>query len=219
MEHLPRIVTSSKVPGLKGSTVLEVSGPLGLQTVYIKPFVQLYFGQVEDDPVKAERTRRAQLLPEDEAGGPSQATAPLALSSVGVKVADPDLKAQMAMWGTTRALIANAIQGVTQGYRTQLTLIGVGYRASLEADPNKIVTGCDCRLHLRLAYAHPIYESIPNEVKVEIPQSTLIVLKGIDKQLLGEVAARIRRWRPPEPYKGKGIFVNDETIKRKVRKK
>ncbi|KAI9299147.1 ribosomal protein L6 [Neoconidiobolus thromboides FSU 785] len=130
---------------------------------------------------------------------------------LNVRVLDSKQSKQKAMWGTTRSLINNAIVGVTEGFTLPLRLSGVGYRAALEENNTKI--------GLKLGYSHPISVEIPDGITVTIPQPTKIILYGIDKQQLGQFAATIRRWREPEPYKLKGIFVGDEVIKQKEMKK
>jgi len=114
-----------------------------------------------------------------------------------------------ALHGTLRALVANMVKGVTQGFEKRLTLVGVGYRAQAAGD----------RINLSLGFSHPVVHSMPKGVKVETPQQTEIVVKGIDKQQVGQVAAEIRAYRPPEPYKGKGVRYVDERVKIKETKK
>jgi len=114
-----------------------------------------------------------------------------------------------AMQGTLRALVANMVKGVTQGFEKRLTLVGVGYRAQAAGD----------RSNLSLGFSHPVVHAMPKGVKVETPQQTEIVVKGIDKQQVGQVAAEIRAYRPPEPYKGKGVRYADERVKIKETKK
>ena len=114
-----------------------------------------------------------------------------------------------AMQGTMRALVANMVQGVTQGYQERLTLVGVGYRAQVAGD----------KLNLSLGFSHPVVHSMPQGVKAETPVQTEILVKGIDKQQVGQVAAEIRAYRPPEPYKGKGVRYADERVIIKETKK
>ena len=119
-----------------------------------------------------------------------------------------DNKQCRSLHGLTRSLINNLIIGVTKGFRKELIIIGTGYRAKLEG---KV-------LNLQLGYSHPVKFPLPEGIEVKVEKQTQIVVSGIDKQLVGEVAAKIRRFRPPEPYKGKGIRYIDEHIKRKVGK-
>jgi len=114
-----------------------------------------------------------------------------------------------AMQGTLRALVANMVKGVTDGYQRKLTLVGVGYRAQAAGD----------KINLSLGFSHPVVHSMPKGVKVETPAQTEIVVKGIDKQAVGQVAAEIRAYRPPEPYKGKGVRYADERVVIKETKK
>jgi large subunit ribosomal protein L6 len=114
-----------------------------------------------------------------------------------------------AMSGTVRALLANMVQGVTKGYERKLTLVGVGYRAQTAGDT----------LNLTLGFSHPVAHKMPKGVKVETPSQTEIVLKGSDKQQIGQVAAEIRAYRAPEPYKGKGVRYADEVVVLKETKK
>lgn len=118
-------------------------------------------------------------------------------------------KQSLAVAGTIRALTQNMITGVTTGFKKELTLIGVGYRA--QAQGNKI--------NLSLGFSHPVVFDLPNGIKVDTPTQTQIVIEGIDKQLVGQVAANIRRIRSPEPYKGKGVRYSDEHVKQKETKK
>ncbi|HEX4986294.1 MAG TPA: 50S ribosomal protein L6 [Burkholderiales bacterium] len=114
-----------------------------------------------------------------------------------------------AMSGTLRALVANMVQGVTKGFERKLQLVGVGYRAQAQGD----------KLNLTLGFSHPVVHQMPKGVKVETPQQTEIVIKGIDKQVVGQVAAEVRAYRPPEPYKGKGVRYADERVVLKETKK
>ena len=114
-----------------------------------------------------------------------------------------------AMHGTMRALVANMVKGVTDGYQKRLTLVGVGYRAQVAGD----------KLNLSLGYSHPVVHQMPKGVKAEVPVQTEIIVKGVDKQQVGQVAAEIRAYRPPEPYKGKGVRYANEHVKIKETKK
>ena len=114
-----------------------------------------------------------------------------------------------AMSGTLRALAANMVLGVTKGFEKRLTLVGVGYRAQAQGD----------KLNLTLGFSHPVVHPMPKGVKVETPSQTEIVIKGLDKQLVGQVAAEVRAYRSPEPYKGKGVRYADERVVLKETKK
>lgn len=127
-----------------------------------------------------------------------------------VKVsAKNDEQQSVALAGTFRALVNNMVVGVTQGFERKLELVGVGYRA--RATGNTV--------NLTLGYSHPIDYSLPEGVTAETPSQTEIVLKSADKQLLGQVAAELRAFRPPEPYKGKGVRYSNENVYRKEAKK
>lgn len=116
-----------------------------------------------------------------------------------------DEKEQKALHGLTRALIFNMVTGVTTGYQKTLELVGVGYKATLQGK----------KLVLSLGYSHPVEINAVNGIDFETPAPTRIIVKGIDKELVGAVAADIRTWRKPEPYKGKGIKYDNEVIRRK----
>ena len=114
-----------------------------------------------------------------------------------------------ALAGTTRSLINNMVLGVSEGFKKTLLLVGVGYRAKASGK----------KLELTLGFSHPVHYELPEQVEVETPSQTEVVLKSHDKQVLGQVAAEIRAFRPPEPYKGKGVKYADENIRRKEAKK
>ncbi len=114
-----------------------------------------------------------------------------------------------SLHGLTRTLIANMVDGVTAGFEKRLEIVGVGYRATLKGEALELVVG----------YSHPVVVEPPEHVSFETPQPTVVLVKGIDKQMVGEVAAKIRALRPPEPYKGKGIRYAGEHVQRKVGKR
>jgi large subunit ribosomal protein L6 len=114
-----------------------------------------------------------------------------------------------AMSGTMRALVAGMVQGVSKGFAKKLTLVGVGYRAQAQGD----------KLNLSLGFSHPVVHQMPAGVKCETPTQTEIVIKGADKQKVGQVAAEVRGYKPPEPYKGKGVRYADEVVVIKETKK
>jgi large subunit ribosomal protein L6 len=114
-----------------------------------------------------------------------------------------------AMSGTLRALLSNMVHGVSKGFERKLTLVGVGYRAQAQGD----------KLNLTLGFSHPVVHQMPKGVKCETPTQTEILVKGMDKQQVGQVAAEIRAYRPPEPYKGKGVRYADEVVVIKETKK
>ena len=127
---------------------------------------------------------------------------------ISVMPRDESKKARAA-WGMSRTMVSNLIAGVTKGFERKLEISGVGYRAA--------VTGKD--LQLNLGYSHEVKYPIPSDIKIECPKPTEIVISGINKQKVGQVAAEIREFRPPEPYKGKGVKYADEHIFRKEGKK
>jgi large subunit ribosomal protein L6 len=127
-----------------------------------------------------------------------------------IKISTDDTsKFVKAMTGTSRALLQNIVTGVTEGFERKLDIVGVGYRAATD---NK-------KLNLTLGFSHPVVFDIPDGISIETPSQTEIVIKGSDKQKVGQVAANIRAYRPPEPYKGKGVKYSDERIIRKEAKK
>ena len=125
-----------------------------------------------------------------------------------VKVNDNSRQAN-ALSGTARAIVANMVTGVTTGFEKRLTLVGVGYRAQAQGD----------KINLTLGFSHPVVHQLPQGVKAETPTQTEIILKGTDKQVVGQVAAEVRRYRSPEPYKGKGVRYTGEQITLKETKK
>ena len=126
--------------------------------------------------------------------------------SILVKTSDDE---QVALSGTTRALLSNMVHGVSKGWIKKLKMIGVGYRAKADAKNLEITVG----------FSHPVNYPIPEGLKIETPAQTEIVITGIDKQKVGQAAAEIRAYRPPEPYKGKGIRYDDEVVIKKEAKK
>ena len=114
-----------------------------------------------------------------------------------------------ALSGTVRAILANMVTGVSKGFERKLTLVGVGYRAQAQGDT----------LNLTLGFSHPVAHKMPAGIKCETPTQTEVLIKGVDKQLVGQVAAEVRGYRPPEPYKGKGVRYADEVIVLKETKK
>ena len=137
-------------------------------------------------------------------------------ASIGVEVKESeivltrssDVKAEMALHGTWRALVNNMVKGVSEGFQKKLEIVGVGYKAELKGK----------KVQLALGYSHPILFEPPAGIKVEVPIPTNIHISGIDKQLVGQVASKLRSFRPPEPYKGKGVKYEGEYIRRKAGK-
>jgi len=134
----------------------------------------------------------------------------VAMTDHGVAVEPKgDTKQARSLWGMSRTLVQNIFSGVTSGFEEKLEINGVGYRAQVQGQS----------LGLALGYSHEVNYAIPDGIKIATPKPTEIVVSGIDKQKVGQVAAEIRRWRPPEPYKGKGVKYADEHIFRKEGKK
>ena len=128
----------------------------------------------------------------------------------GIKVVPADMsKRSRSMWGMSRTLVQNIVTGVSDGFEKKLELVGVGYRAQAQGS----------KLNLTLGFSHPVIYQVPNGVTVETPTQTEVVVKGSDRQKVGQVSAEIRAYRPPEPYKGKGIRYADEHVRRKEAKK
>jgi large subunit ribosomal protein L6 len=130
-------------------------------------------------------------------------------SELRVRAREGSEQGGVAMAGTTRAILHNMVTGVSQGFERRLRLVGVGYRAHLEGTT----------LNLALGYSHPIDFEAPEGVTLEVPSQTEIVVRGFDRQKVGQAAAEIRAFRPPEPYKGKGVRYADENVVRKEAKK
>ncbi|RUP46766.1 50S ribosomal protein L6 [Jimgerdemannia flammicorona] len=176
-------IKEPRIPSELDNTTLTIRGPLGVETLPIKPFVRL---KINRDP--------------DSGTG-----------QLRVSIADREIKEQRAMWGTTQALVQNYVTGVSEGFRVPLRLEGVGYRATLEPSGEK--------LGLKLGYANPVELVVPEGIKATTPTPTKILLQGTDLQRVKLFAAKIRKYRKPEPYNQKGIFVGNETIKKKEGKK
>lgn len=139
---------------------------------------------------------------------------------LSISVQNKESKIQRAMWGTMRAYLNNYILGVSEGHTAILRLVGVGYRATIETTAITVKPEFEGQqfVSLKVGYSHPIELPVPRGIKASVPQPTRILLQGPDKEMVSQLAAKIRMWRKPEPYKGKGIFVNGETIKLKSKK-
>ncbi|KAI9691052.1 MAG: hypothetical protein M1822_008672 [Bathelium mastoideum] len=169
-------------------STVNIEGPLGKMSMSIPPYVS-----IEEDTASNLRS---------------------------VRVLDSKEKHQREMWGTIRAYLQNHIRGVSEGHTAILRLVGVGYRATIE---NAAVTKSpeyegQQFVSLKVGYSHPIELGVPRGVKASTPQPTRILLEGCEREVVMSFAAQIRKWRVPEPYKGKGIFVNGEKIKLKSKK-
>jgi large subunit ribosomal protein L6 len=151
------------------------------------------------------------------AKGPKGQLAVELVDTIGVQMTDAgiaveprdDSKEARAVWGMSRTLVQNILTGVTTGFEERLEINGVGYRAQAQGK----------NLNLALGYSHDVVYEVPDGIQVQTPKPTEIVISGIDKQKVGQVAAEIRRWRPPEPYKGKGVKYAGEFVFRKEGKK
>ncbi|KAF2749783.1 60S ribosomal protein-like protein L6 [Sporormia fimetaria CBS 119925] len=174
--------------GFTGMTTVQIKGPLGELSMQIPSYVK-----INQDP----------SLP-----GPT------------LSVEDREDAKQRAMWGTTRAYLQNHILGVSEGHSAILRLNGVGYRASVEPTATTVEAEFPGQqfVNLKVGYSHPVELPIPKGVTASTPQPTRLLLEGPEKEVVMQFAAKIRKWRVPEPYKGKGIFVNGETIKLKNKK-
>ena len=141
---------------------------------------------------------------------PQASLAPV-VNDAGVLKVSPadDSAAANAMSGTVRALVANMVNGVSKGFEKKLSLVGVGFRAQAQGQ----------KLNLQIGFSHPVIKDMPAGIKVETPSQTEIVIKGVDRQVVGQIAAEVRAFRPPEPYKGKGIRYVDERVVLKETKK
>jgi large subunit ribosomal protein L6 len=180
---VPDGVTVDIKPGL-----VSVKGPKGELSQSISPEMKVSQGEAADD------------------GGADGEQA----SAATLTVERPtDRGEHRALHGLTRSLIANMVEGVTDGFEKRLEIQGVGYRARLQGKA----------LELNVGYSHSVSVTAPEGIEFELPTPTQIVVRGIDKQLVGEIAARIRRSRPPEPYKGKGVRYAGEHVRRKVGKR
>jgi large subunit ribosomal protein L6 len=134
-------------------------------------------------------------------------TAELSDGQVVVRPVDESRQSR-ELWGLSRTLVANMVEGVSGGFSKELEIVGVGYKAELQGRAVK----------LSLGFSGPVNFELPEGIEAEVPQQQIVIIKGIDKELVGQIAAEIRRLRPPEPYKGKGIRYRGERVRRKARK-
>lgn len=143
-----------------------------------------------------------------------------ATAKASVSVSNPEIPQQRAMWGTIRALLQHYVTGVSEGHVCVLSLVGVGFRASIEPKASTVQASFPGQqfVSLKVGFSHPVELPIPLGIQASTPQPTRILLESVDKQMLKHFAAEIREWRRPEPYKGKGIFIDGETIKLKAKK-
>lgn len=177
----------ASVTFIPGDGTLTVSSPKGTHVVPCPSFVRLAHSP-------------APILSSPDT--PSTSTA-IPMHELSVSVDDSTKKVQRATWGLSRALIANAVTGLTEGFAVPLKLVGVGFRATIEPDPFAKPGTNGQRIKMKLNFAHDVFVTIPEGITASTPQPTRIVLRGTDKQQIGQFAAKIREWRKPEPYKGK----------------
>lgn len=194
-----------------GSTAIPIPNPVSLQFPFDHPASST--STASPRTLSVSGPRGSQTLPI-----PNSVVLEDLKGSLVVRVLDAEDRKQRSLWGLTRTLINNAIVGVSTGYTLELRLVGVGYRATVEPIPqtlielakqiprNSPIQPSSQRVNLKLGYAHPVYVDIPDGIQVTTPAPTSIILSGNDKQKLGLFAAKIRRWRKPEPYRGKVSF-------------
>jgi len=203
LDKSPSLARSNSGFGHQRS-LLEVKGPKGQVRVELAPFVQF---QPNLESFSNTTLTNSELL---------------------VNILDDRIPKQKAFWGLSRQLVNNAIIGVTQGHQIDINLVGVGFRAQLDDEVEPLPLGAGTldrrpgskRLNMKLGFSHPVLVDVPDGLEVEILSPTNFIIKGSDKQAVCQFAASIRKWRKPEPYNGKGVFVGGETIKRKeVRKR
>ncbi|CAJ2505551.1 Uu.00g129450.m01.CDS01 [Anthostomella pinea] len=200
---------------------------LGRTPISIPPGVELLIGEprVKKDPTTYLRIPKRTVTVSGPLGKLNLEIPPFlnidhdeATRKALLSIENGDEKKQMEMWGTTWAYLQRYIIGVSEGHTAILRLVGVGYRATVEERPKKAQYPGQKFVCLKLGFTHPVEEPVPSGMKASTPQPTRILLEGINREEVMSFAANIRRWRRPEPYKGKGIFVNDETIRLKQKK-
>ncbi|KAJ3297947.1 hypothetical protein HDU79_001283 [Rhizoclosmatium sp. JEL0117] len=202
------------------STTTTACSKVGKQTLRVPIGVEITQTPytIESPPPPSHRSASVELAVKGPLGALSMPLLPFvqvavqgeaAKRTLSVSVAEPEERKQKAMWGTTRRLVEGLVEGVTEGFVVPIRLVGVGYRAAVE----------NGQVSLKLGHSHPVVEPIPEGVTVAVPAPQRLVLSGIDKQKVTQFAANIRKHRPPEPYNQKGVFVGDETIRKKEGKK
>lgn len=180
--------SNGRISRTQPTSTVHIKGPLGELSMSIPPYIV-----IDRDP---------------------------SLNGPTLKVQDSSEREQREMWGTVRAYLQNHILGVSEGHTAILRLVGVGYRATVEPTATTVSPEYPGQqfVNLKVGFSHPVELGIPKGVKASTPQPTRLLLEGIEKEVVMQFAAKIRMWRKPEPYKGKGIFVNGETIKLKNKK-
>ena len=196
---LPIAIPAGTTVSVNGQTI-EAKGSKGSLSMTLSDLVQpsMTDGELVIDPRPDLRAAAEKKMAENDAKGRKKMTFAEALDGL-----------TRTQWGTARANAANMVQGVTEGFTKTLDLVGVGYRAQMQ--------GKD--LKLALGFSHDVIHKVPEGITVAVPKATEVVIEGIDKQSVGQVAAEIRKYRPPEPYNGKGVRYRDEYVRRKEGKK
>lgn len=186
----------------------QIKGPLGMQYLFDYRRFCAIIDTVNSGEISMQIPPYVRIAPDSRTGAPV------------LNVEDSRIAEQRAMWGTTRAYLQNHILGVSEGHTAILRLVGVGYRATVENTATTVQSEYPGQqfINLKVGFSHPVELGIPKGVKASTPQPTRILLEGVEKEVVMQFAANIRMWRKPEPYKGKGIFVNGETIKLKNKK-
>ncbi|KAI1157778.1 54S ribosomal protein L6 [Nemania serpens] len=214
-------------PSRRFSATPSTSSKLGRTPISIPPGVEITIGEptAKKDPTTYLRIAKRTVTVTGPLGKLDLVIPPFltiqhdeATGKALLSIENNNLKEQKEMWGTTWAYLNRYIMGVSEGHTAILRLVGVGYRASVEERPKKAEYPGQKFVCLKLGFTHPVEEPVPIGLKATTPQPTRILLEGIDREQVMTFAAQIRKWRRPEPYKGKGIFVNDETIKLKQKK-
>ncbi|KIY62794.1 ribosomal protein L6 [Cylindrobasidium torrendii FP15055 ss-10] len=213
MSSLHRLCASSRLATRSFCSSAPSRSRIGSSPIEIPPNVTLDRTPTGLNITGPKGTAVVPLHPFVELSNPTPSTLAVAIQSHAERM-------QRAMWGTTRTHIANAIVGITDGFELPIYLVGVGYRAALEQDPRGTQDGgSGQRFSMKLGYSHTVYIPIPPHIDASVASPTKLILKCTDKHQIGLFAARIREHRKPEPYKGKGIFVGDETVRIKAAKK
>ncbi|KAI0112406.1 54S ribosomal protein L6 [Nemania sp. FL0031] len=214
-------------PRRQFSKTPSASSKLGRTPISIPPGVELTIGEprTKKDPTTYLRIPKRTVTISGPLGKLDLEIPPFltiqhdqAAGKAVLSIENQDLKQQKEMWGTTWAYLNRHIMGVSEGHNAILRLVGVGYRATVEDRPKKAQYPGQKFVCLKLGFTHMVEEPVPYGMKASTPQPTRILLEGINREQVMTFAAQIRKWRRPEPYKGKGIFVNDETIKLKQKK-
>lgn len=196
---LPIALPSGTTVNVNGQTI-EAKGAKGTLSMTLSPLVQptMNDGELVIDPRPELRAAAEQKMKENDAKGRKKMTFAEALDGL-----------TRTQWGTARATAANMVHGVTEGFSKTLELVGVGYRAQMQGND----------LKLALGFSHDVIHKVPEGITITVTKPTEVIVSGIDKQTVGQVAAEIRKYRPPEPYKGKGVRYAGEFVRRKEGKK